>query len=105
MRLSSCEVFFLEGHLPFRNNLTMVWYAHQAQVASFSTFPGMGGWPGGRVVKSKIKLISAKAQAQCINCEYEMAASKHYIVQQSFLNYFDKSELYTERQQVTLVLD
>ena len=40
----------------------MVWYAYLAQIAKLWYFPG-GGWVAGWVVKSKIKLISAKAEA------------------------------------------
>ena len=32
----------------------------------------------------------ADATNQCINCEYEMAASKHYMVQHTFLKEFQR---------------
>ena len=54
LRSSSIEVIFHCGCLP-----TTVLYVHLAQISSFGTFPGVGG-----LVKSKIKLISAEAEAK-----------------------------------------
>ena len=57
MRLSSIEVVLIE--VVFRGGcLTNVYYLHIAQISSFGTFPGGGGWE-----QSIIKLISAEAEA------------------------------------------